>query len=110
MYIPVTDTADTNNHDVTTVDSFSSFALPASLSTLNFLDQTLYNQWYTVAVGSNTVLVSNFVYKLSSISTAQAAASALASTVAGIDWNAAIAGTGDKLCYASIITTGNVPI
>lgn len=110
MYIPVTDTADPTNHDVTTVDSFSSFAIPASLSALNFLDQTIYNQWYTVVVGTTTVLVSNFIYKVSSIATAEAAASTLAGTVAGIDWNAAIAGTGDKLCYASTITTGNVPI
>jgi hypothetical protein len=113
LYIPVIDTAalgsDNINPDITTVDSFTSFALPASLSALNFLDQTIYNQWYTVVVGSNTVLVSNFIYKVAALpsQTTQGAAS---SAMTAIGWANAISASGDKLCYASTITTGNVSI
>ncbi len=114
MYIPVIDAAtlgsDKVNPDITTVDSFTSFDTSSTLSTLNFLDQTIYNQWYTVAVGSNTVLVSNFIYKVSSIANAQATQGAASLAMTGIDWASAITSTGDKLCYASINTTGNVSI
>jgi hypothetical protein len=38
----------------------------SALSAFNFLDLTTYNQWYSAFVGSDTVLVSTFVYKINS--------------------------------------------
>ena len=103
----MTTTIDYKNPDITTVDSFSSFAVGSALSTLNFLDQTIYNQWYTAVSGSNTVLISNFIYTVTSTSTAGTTESAITTTMVGMNWD--VTGTGDKLCYASTITTGNVP-
>lgn len=74
VYIPVVTTLDNTNTDITVVDSFTSFAVGSSLSALNFLDQTIYNQWYTVVSGTNTVLISNFIYKVASIGSALATA------------------------------------
>ena len=40
------------------------------LSPFNFFDNTDYNQWYTAVTGTNTVLVSKFVYRITSTTNA----------------------------------------
>lgn len=82
--------------------AISSFVDGASLSAFNVLDETDYNQWYTASTGKTTILVSNFVYNIKALPAALGASTVTLPTV----WN--IASTGDKLCYASTLTTQNV--
>ena len=120
VYVPVVSDASAsstvkNNPDIVdltvTGGSLKDFAVGATgaLSAFNVLDWTDYNQWYT-AVGSNgnTILVSNFIYRVITASTATATAtkSTLTTSVLAETWNTAT--SGDKLCYASTLTTGNV--
>ena len=86
----------------TSPTAITSFADGASLSAFNVLDETDYNQWYTGTNGKNTILVSNFVYHIKTLPTVTTAKVTLPTTV----WD--IAKTGDKLCYASTLTTKNV--
>lgn len=77
------------------------------LSAFNFFDNTDFNQWYTSVSGTNTVLVSKFVYNINSISGASGSnSSGLTTPFLAIPWNSTISSTGDKLCYASL-STGN---
>ena len=82
--------------------AISSFTTGGSLSAFNVLGETDYNQWYTGAVGKKTILVSNFVYHI----TALPAESADSFSLTSDSWD--IGNTGDKLCYASTLTTKNV--
>lgn len=90
--------------------SFSLASSPAtvSLSVFNILNKNDYNQWYTAVRGTNTVLVSNFVYRIASV--AGDTSEPVIDAIFGLTWNAVVATTGDKLCYASTFTTGNVYI
>lgn len=81
--------------------AISSFVDGASLSAFNVLDETDYNQWYTASTGKTTILVSNFVYNIKTLP------AALGGTV-GLPTVWDIESTGDKLCYASTLTTQNV--
>ena len=75
-----------------------------SIAAFNFFVMTDYNQWYTMTSGdSTTVLVSKFVYKITSIDNATVREQ-IASDLEGLILDST---TADKLCYASI-TTGNV--
>jgi hypothetical protein len=88
-------------------NTLQSFNGNGALSAFNFFDNTDFNQWYTSVVGLNTVLVSKFVYNIASTSAAATSASATTTAFTAINWQGAIATTGDKLCYASL-STGNV--
>jgi hypothetical protein len=81
--------------------AISSFVDGASLSAFNVLDETDYNQWYTASSGKTTILVSNFVYNIKALPTESTSKITLPSA-----WD--ISSTGDKLCYASTLTTQNV--
>jgi hypothetical protein len=122
VYIPIIDSTTTNAaalakiaNNPDTIDltllggSLSTFTYPTPLSAFNFLDQNIYNLWYTAVSGSTTILVSSYIYR---IGTAPAATTSTAQilTVSAIDWATVISSTGDKLCYASTITVGNVLI
>jgi len=116
IYIPfIASSAHAPNVDVVDLTSTSSYAPSTTLSSFNgnsalsafnFFDLTDYNQWYTVVSATSapatTVLVSKFVYQISSVSSATTAASTLASTISGLSFlSTNAASTGDKLCYAS---------
>ena len=109
VYIPFTITSSTTNPDVVDLtvasapsNSLSTWTGSAPLSPFNFFDLTDYNQFYTAVIGSNTVLISKFVYAVSSVSTAQSLAYTPASTLTNLGWNTAVvASTGSKLCYGS---------
>lgn len=75
VYIPVTTTGNAKNPDMVdltasggAVGSFVIGATPTPLTSFNMLDQTDYNLWYTAVSGFDTILVSNFIYKISSTS------------------------------------------
>jgi hypothetical protein len=87
-------------------NTLQSFNGNGALSAFNFFDNTDFNQWYTSVVGLNTVLVSKFVYNIASTSAAATSTSATTTAFTAINWQGAIATTGDKLCYASF-STGN---
>ena len=87
--------------------SLAGFTTSQPLSLFNILISTDYNQWYTSVVGNTTILISKFVYNINSVSTATPSSLGTAILAAGFD--GAIGTTGDKLCYASILT-GNVPM
>ena len=70
----------------------------------NIFNKNNYNQWYTAVTGTNTVLVSNFVYRIKSV--LSTTTGTFVSDMVGVSWP--IGSTGDKLCYASTLTTGNV--
>ena len=106
VYIPfttaavtVTDNTNPNIVDLTATsapsNSLSSWDGNGALTPFNFLIQTDYNQWYTASINSDTVLISNFVYKISSVNNANPSAIAPASTLTSLSWSAAvIASTG----------------
>ena len=118
VFIPFTTNAPTNaNLDV--VDLTAASAPPNNLanwngngvlSPFNFFDMTDYNQWYSTVIGTSTVLISNFIYRITNDNNAATTQAAPASTLTALAWTTAItAATGDKLCYASI-SNGNVLI
>ncbi len=115
VYVPFTTTGVTTNADVVDLtstssyvpsNSISSYSSSSSLSAFNFFDTTEYNQWYTSVVGTSTILISKFVYKVSSALTAVDTGS-LATTITNLKFEDTVGSTGNKLCYASL-TTGNV--
>lgn len=85
--------------------SFSSFDGNGNLnSCFSFLNQNNFNQWYTQTTGTNTVLVSRYIYKVASINNLQTSDPTPASELNNLksSFNTANAkATGDKLCYAS---------
>ena len=112
IYIPFTTGAISSNLNVDVVDLTSTSApmnslegwaaSGGSLSAFNFFDYTDYNQFYTQVIGSDTVLVSKFVYKVTAITAATSTQNAPASTLTGLTFTTATAAaTGDKLCYAA---------
>jgi len=89
------------------INSFSTSG--RALSAFNFLDQIDINIFYTSTVGSATILVSYFVFKVGVLPTADAAALTTPfSVVTTTDWNGALATYGDKIGHASTFTTGIV--
>lgn len=102
VFVPVT-TSSTKNPDLiaTSPAAISSFVGGSSLSAFNVLDETDYNLWYTASTGKTTILVSNFVYNIKALPAALGSGTVTLPSV----WN--IASTGDKLCYASTLTTQN---
>ena len=77
VYIPFTSTSNNTYSDL--IDLTSSLAPSNSLagwdgngalSPFNFFDNTDNNQWYTAATGTNTVLISKFVYAIASTANA----------------------------------------
>lgn len=109
VYIPFTTTTTTTNPSVVDLtlasapsNSLNTWSGTAALSPFNFFDLTDYNQFYTAVIGTDTVLISSFVYAVSSVGTAQSSAYAPASTLTGLSWTTAVvASTGSKLCYGS---------
>ena len=103
VFVPVT-TSSTKNPDLiaTSPAAISSFVDGSSLSAFNVLDETDYNLWYTASTGKTTILVSNFVYNIKALPAALGGGTVTLPSV----WD--IASTGDKLCYASTLTTQNV--
>lgn len=110
VYIPVSTSASKENADV--IDLTSSSGPSASFSTFDgngnlnscfsFLNQNNFNQWYTQSSGTNVVLASRYIYKVSSAGNLQSSLSTPASTLNGIALDSTTAkATGDKLCYAS---------
>jgi hypothetical protein len=101
----------TNNPDVIDLtntatlgsSSLNAFTYQLALSAFNFLDQNNYNLWYTAVSGTNTVLVSNYIYRI----TTTAAAGSSQDLAASLS---VFTAPTDKLCYASTITNGNVII
>jgi hypothetical protein len=79
----------------------NAFTYQLSLSAFNFLDQNNYNLWYTAVSGTNTVLVSNYIYRITATSVT-ASSQNLAGSLS------AFTTPSDKLCYASTVITGNV--
>jgi len=93
-------------------NSLANFNDGSSLSAFNFFDLTDYNQWYTtVFMNQNTLLVSKFIYRVSTMPTPTSSST---SGTAGYNLNQLIppafqsATYGNKLCYASTETTQNV--
>ena len=78
----------------------------SNFNAFNILDLTDYNLFYTATVGSNTLLVSNFVFIISSI--AGATNTATFGDITTLNWDGAVPSTGDELCHAAQATTGNV--
>ena len=79
-----------------------------TLSPFNFFDYTDYNQWYTQVMGTDTALVSNFVYRITSVAAASTTAKATSTSLNALAFSTATAATtGDKLSYASP-SNGNV--
>jgi hypothetical protein len=92
-------------------NSLANFNDGSSLSAFNFFDLTDYNQWYTtVFMNQNTLLVSKFIYRVSTMPTPTSSST---SGTAGYNLNQLIppafqsATYGNKLCYASTETTQN---
>ena len=110
VYIPFTNTQYPDNADVIDLtaanapsNSLSSWNGLGILTPFNFFDQTDFNQWFTAVDGTNTVLISKFVYSIASTSNAAGAAYAPSSTLTTIPWTPAIVrATGDKLCYSNV--------
>jgi len=117
VYVPFTNSGNSIDLDVVDLTSsssyvpknaLSSYSSSSSLSAFNFFDTTEYNQWYTSVVGTNTILISKFVYKVSSTLSASDTAG-LATTITNLKFEDTVGNTGNKLCYASL-TTGNVNV
>jgi hypothetical protein len=90
-------------------NAIESFNGDGALSAFNLFDKTDFNLWYALTSGTNTVLASRFVYRITSVSNANAALAGAASNLDGVGFSDAIAyATGEKLCYASR-SNGNVP-
>lgn len=77
VYIPVATTGSASNADVIDLTdaakspshTFSRFDGNGNLnSCFSFLNHNNYNQWYTQSSGTNVVLVSRYIYKVSSAS------------------------------------------
>jgi hypothetical protein len=113
LYIPVTKDASLTSVDLVDLtsglapsNSLANFGDSSSLSAFNFFDLTDYNQWYTTVIGLNTLLASKFIYRVANIpntlinGTASTNLQALSFTQTS--------SYGDKLCYASTETNGNV--
>ena len=113
MYVPFSTNADAKSADAVDLtstsaptNSLSSYSSGSSLSAFNFFDNTDYNQWYTSVVGTSTILISKFIYKVSTALNASDSGN-LATTITGLKFEDTVGSTGNKLCYASL-TTGNV--
>ena len=115
MYVPFSIDANAKSADVVDLTSTSaptnslssySSSSGSSLSAFNFFDNTDYNQWYTSVVGTSTILISKFIYKVSTALNASDSGN-LATTITVLKFEDTVGSTGNKLCYASL-TTGNV--
>ena len=114
VYIPLTTTVSTSVDvvDLTStkapMNALAGWDGSGSLTPFNFFDYTDYNQWYTQVIGTNTVLVNKFVYKITATNSKSTNAQVPGSTLASLTFDASTAAaTGDKLCYASP-SNGNV--
>jgi hypothetical protein len=122
VYIPVTTTGNIYNPDVVDLTAaggaVANFVVPSSgsavpLTPFNMVNENTYNQWYTSNVGTSSILVSNFIYKVPAANVAAAITNQAAwqvTMLTNTNWNTALATNSAKLCYASTITTGNVSI
>ena len=77
IYIPFVTTPDPTNPDIVDLtsplapsNSLAGWDGNGALSPFNFFDNTDYNQWYTATIGTNTVLISKFVYAITSTANA----------------------------------------
>lgn len=113
VYIPTTTSAIPNT-DQTGIDltktsapsnSLYSFTGMGALSPFNLIDMTDLNQFYTITTATNTLLVNKFYYKVTTGPTQSG--TNLYTEMNGKSWSSNYK-TGDKLCYASTETTGNV--
>ena len=72
VYIPFVSTTSNTNPDIVHLtsslvsNSIFNWGNSSSMAPFNFLDATDYNQWYTAVTGTNTVLISKFIYAVSS--------------------------------------------
>ena len=109
VYIPFTQTLYPDNADVVDLtsakapsNSLSSWTGIGTLTPFNFFDQTDFNQWFTVVVGTNTVLISKFVYSISNTGAAASTPYGPAISLVSKGWTTAVRSTGDKLCYSNV--------
>ena len=121
VYIPVTTNGSIYNPDLvdltTAGGALAGFVIPSSgsavpLTPFNMVNELTYNQFYTSNVGTSSILVSNFIYKVAAANVAAASSTEAAwqtTMLTSTNWNTALASNSAKLCYASTLTTGNVP-
>jgi hypothetical protein len=118
LYVPFTTSGSSDNAavvDLTSTAAPSAYSAlknfqitNSSLTAFNILQRTELNQFYTSVVGKNTLLVSNFIFKVASTSTALPSQGTASISMAAIGtWDAQGAIVGNKLCYAST-SNGNV--
>lgn len=120
LWIPITLSSAPSNNSFNSVDvvdltsntapgnNLAYFTNTSSLSAFNFFDLTDYNQWYTTVIGTNTLLVSKFIYRVGTYATVTSSSTA-ATNLLNLNISSAQSGSyGNKLCYASTDTTQNV--
>lgn len=81
VYIPVTTSGSIYNPDVVDLTAaggaIAKFVIPSAgsavpLTPFNMVNENTYNQWYTSNVGTSSILVSNFIYKVPAANVAAA--------------------------------------
>ena len=79
----------------------------SGFNAFNLLDLTDFNIFYTATVGFNTILVSNFVFIVNSVASADSATTTFSGLTTN-NWDLDVPSTGDKLCHAATFSTENV--